>query len=321
MYQTRSRAWLLRSVLFLVAFFLICVVAMGAYWNNATPTASTFRQEDKEKEVRQFVESIGVAFNRHDSKAIGGMFLPEGELVDDAGNVLKNRGSLEAHYAEIFKTHPQSRLALTNESLRTIGESLAMYDGVAEVKLSANEPLRRTRFAAVLNKQGNQWQVASIRDLEDMDNDPAVIRDKLNALEFLVGDWVQEEGNHRIYTSCQWSEDKMSLIQKFQISGANIKSFSGTQRIAWDPATQKIKSWTHDALGGYAEALWTNSEDSWIVKSSGTNSDGEACSMTSVYRQAGNGRIDNYFRDRIVGDDLMPDIAATIVRKPPEPKP
>ena len=132
---------------------------------------------------------------------------------------------------------------------------MAMYDGIAEVKLSAREPLRRTRFATVLTRQGNQWQIASIRDLEEMDNDPVVIRETLSSLGFLVGQWVEEGGNFRVHTNCQWSDDKLSLHQTFKISGTNIKELSGTQRIVWDPATQKVKSWTHDALGGYAEAL------------------------------------------------------------------
>ena len=319
MYQARPSSWLLRSAALLAAFFVIYAVTVGANSNEPRPVVQATAPQ--EKEVRLFLEALGAAFNRHDAKAVSGMFHPEGELVDEDGNVLKTRETLEAHYAEVFKAHPQAHMTVSNQTLRLIGDSLAMYDGMAEVKQGAREPVRRTRFGAVLSKQGNQWQVASIRDLEDMDNDPAVIREKLDSLDFLIGEWVQEEGSHRIHTNCQWSEDKMSLIQKFQISGTDIKAFSGTQRIAWDPATQKIKSWTHDTQGGHAEALWTNGGDSWIVKSTGTNSDGEACSLTSVYKQAGSGRIDIYFRDRIVGDDLMPDIAVTIVRKPPEPNP
>lgn len=279
-------------------------------------------QEEKAKEVQAFLDSVAAVFNKHDAKAVGGLFLADGELVDGDGNVLKTRAAIEEHYSNIFQAKPESRLKVENETVRLIGDSLAMYDGLAEVKPSAQEPVRKTRFAAVLSRQGNQWQIASIRDLEDIDDDnPAMIRETMSELQFLVGEWLEEGGNYRIHTNCQWSEDKLSLIQKFEISGDSIKSLSGTQRITWDPATQKIKSWTNDSQGGYAEALWTNSEEGWIVKSQGTNSEGEATSMTSEYRQAGNGRIDIYFRDRIAGDEVMPAVNVTIVRKPPEAKP
>jgi uncharacterized protein (TIGR02246 family) len=321
MSHAHSRAWLLRLAGLAAVSTIIYVVALRAHWSEPGPAVRAAAQEDKEKEVRTFLESVGAAYNRHDAKAVADSFHPEGELVDENGNVLRTREAIQSHYAEIFKNHPQSKMKVTNETLRLIGDSLAMFDGMAEVKQSAPEPLRRSRFAAVLSKQGNDWRIASIRDLEDDENDPTVVRDKLNSLSFLVGEWVQEEGALRIHTNCQWSEDKQSLIQKFTISGPNVKDLSGTQRIGWDPGTQKIKSWTHDAQGGHAEALWTSNGANWIVKSTATNSDGDACSMTTVYAPIDSGRIDLYFRDRIMGDDVMPDVAVTMVRKPPEAKP
>jgi uncharacterized protein (TIGR02246 family) len=321
MHETQSRAWLLRFAGVAAVATIIYVVALQAHWSEPGPALHALAQDDKEKEVRTFLQSVGAAFNKHDAKAVSEMFLPEGELVDDNGNVIRTREAIEAHYGEIFKTHPKSSMKVANETIRPIGESLAMFDGIAEVKPAATEALRRTRFAAVLSKQGNEWKVASIRDLEDDDNHPAVVRDKLQALSFLVGEWVEENGALRVHTNCQWSEDKQYLIQRFTISGPNVKNLTGTQRIGWDPGTQKIKSWTHDAQGGHAEALWTNNGDRWVVKSMATNSDGDACSMTSVYAPIDSGRIDIYFRDRIMGDEVMPDVAVTMVRKPPEAKP
>jgi uncharacterized protein (TIGR02246 family) len=309
----------LGTIIFLVA--LAGYVGVQANGNISTNSFPLNSQPDKEKEIRTFLESVTASFNKHDAKAVGTLFLPEGELVDEDGNVLKTREAIETHYSDIFKTKPESRLKVEDKTIRLIGDSLAMYDGLAEVKPSAQETVRRTRFAAVLIKQGNQWQIASIRDLEDLENNSGLIWESMAELGFLVGEWLEEGGNFRIQTDCQWSDDKMSLIQKFKISGTGIKELSGTQRIGWDPATQKIKSWTHDTQGGYAEALWTKSGASWFVKSNGTNSDGDATSMTSVYQAAGNGRIDIYFRDRIIGDEVLPDVNTTIVRKPPEAKP
>ncbi|MFO0814960.1 MAG: SgcJ/EcaC family oxidoreductase [Gemmatales bacterium] len=319
--KTNIPRWFLQAGVLLTLGAFAGMVALQAHWNEPGLVSKAISQDDKEKEVRSFLESVGATYRRHDAKAVSEMFLPDGELVDADGNVLRSRNVIEAHYAENFKAHPQSSLTVTGETVRLIGDSLAMFDGMAEVKLSAREPLRRTRFAAVLAKQGNQWQIASIRDLEDYDNDPAVIKETLASLDFLVGQWVEEGGDFKVHTNCQWSDDKMSLIQTFKISGTNIKELSGTQRIGWDPATQKIKSWSHDNQGGHAEALWTSLGDSWMLKSTGVNSEGNAVSMTSVYKQAGNGRIDIFFRDRVVGDVVMPDVGVTIVRMPPEAKP
>jgi len=321
MKKTTTSIGYIRFGIFIALVALAGYVGVQAYGNSPTNGSPQNTPQDREKEVRTFLETVAATFNKHDAKAVGGLFLAEGELVDEDGNVLKTREAIEKHYSDFFKAKPESRLKIEGETLRLIGDSLAMYDGLAEVKSSAQEPMRRTRFAAVLTKQGKEWQIASIRDLEDLDNDSVLIRESMAELGFLIGEWLEEAGNYRVQTDCQWSNDKMSLIQKFKISGTGTKELSGTQRIAWDPATQKIKSWTHDTQGGYAEALWTKSGGNWIVKSSGTNSDGDATSMTSVYQPAGNGRMDVYFRDRVIGNEVMPDVNTTIVRKPPQAKP
>src|SRR3954471_14784177 len=160
-------------------------LGVQAYGSSPATVSYLNTHQDKEKEIRSFLETVGAAFNKHDAKAVSGMFLPEGELVDAEGNVLKTREALETHYSGIFKANPESRLKVEDESVRLIGDSLAMFDGLAEVKLSAQQPVRRTRFAAVLARQGNQWQIASIRDLEDLDNDPVVIRETMKTLDFL----------------------------------------------------------------------------------------------------------------------------------------
>lgn len=303
---------------------LISIVSyVTLYAGPREPSRITHQQTDAatEKEVNAFLTDLVATFNKRDAQAIGAMFSANGELVDADGNVLKTRTALVSHYENIFNNAKQAKLTVATDTLRVINDKLAMYDGVATVKHTDTQPQRETRFAAVLTKEGDKWLVASIRDLEEMDFGPAAIQEKLSALKWLVGDWVEEGGSYRLHTSCQWSEDKLSLIQQFTVSGPSLKELKGTQRISWDPATQKIKSWTHDSQGGHAEALWTSSGDQWVVKSNGCNSEGDATSLTMIYRPIDKGRIDLITRDRIVGDEVMPDIAVTIVPRPPEPKP
>lgn len=276
---------------------------------------------DATKEVSAFIDEVIATFNKHDAKAVGALFTANGELVDADGNVLRTRDALIAHYETVFANAKDSKVSVTTDSVRVINDRLAMYDGIASVKQKNDQGARETRFAAVLTREGDRWQLASIRDLEEMDTGPAAILEKLSALKWLIGDWVEEGGSYRVHTSCQWSDDKLSLILKFSITGANLKEMTGTQRITWDAASQKIKSYAYDNLGGHAEALWTFNGEQWIVKSSGANSDGDVTSVTMIYRPIDKGRIDIISRDRVVGDEVMPDVAVTLVPRPPEPKP
>jgi uncharacterized protein (TIGR02246 family) len=273
-----------------------------------------------EQEALTFLQKAVVVYNQRDAKAMSGLFLPEGELVDDAGNLLRGRATLESYYADNFQAMPTAKLAVENQSSRVLTDSLVLVDGFATVTPSDKEPARRTRVAVVLTKQGNQWFLASIRDLEE-DTDATLGGEKLKELQWLVGDWLEEGGSYQVHSNIQWSDDKLSLVNHFRFVSPQQKEVKGTQRIAWDPATNKIKSWSHDNAGGHAEGLWTRSNGSWIVKSSGASSEGDATSATMVYTPVRPGRIDIVSRDRVIGDDVEPEISITMVRKPPEAKP
>lgn len=304
---------------------LVGMLCLAGYLTLQTGFAESSRADkalpDATAEVTAFIDEVVTTFNKHDAKAVGDLFCSNGELVDADGNVLKTRDALIAHYENVFANAKDSKVSVKADSVRVINDRLAMYDGIASVKQNKDQAARETRFAAVLTREGDRWQLASIRDLEEMETGPAAIQEKLTALKWMIGDWVEEGGSYRIHSSCQWSDDKLSLIQKFTISGSNMKELTGTQRITWDAATQKIKSWSHDNMGGHAEAMWTVHGEQWVVKSTGANSDGDMTSATMIYRPIDKGRIDLVSRDRVVGDDVMPDVAVTLVPKPPEPKP
>ena len=75
-----------------------------------------------------------------------------------------------------------------------------------------------------------------------------------------------------------------------------------------------------DSEGGFAEGRWTRHGNQWIVKMTGTRRDGSAASATNVITQVTKDRMTWQSRDRVVGDDLLPNIGEiVIVRKPPQP--
>jgi hypothetical protein len=69
-----------------------------------------------------------------------------------------------------------------------------------------------------------------------------------------------------------------------------------------------------------AEGIWTRNGNQWLVKLSGVTGDGKPSSSTNVLTRATKDRMTWQSRDRVIGDDLMPNIEEiSIVRKPPKP--
>jgi len=100
--RRRIPIWLTRAVMLITLGAFAGIVALQAHWNEPGSAFKATSQQDKEKEARLFAAGVQAAFNRHDIKAVAGMFLSDGELVDANGNVLKTREVIESHYADIF---------------------------------------------------------------------------------------------------------------------------------------------------------------------------------------------------------------------------
>ena len=86
----------------------LSVAAMSAEAADRPSTAS--EAKPGEQAVRQVGQSLVAAFNRGSAKDAAALFLPEGELTDDAGNVHKGRQAIEAILARFFERFPAVRL-------------------------------------------------------------------------------------------------------------------------------------------------------------------------------------------------------------------
>src|SRR5262249_857405 len=137
---------------------------------------------------------------------------------------------------------------------------------------------------------------------------------------WLVGEWVDDDGSSVVNSTCRWSEDRNFLLQEFdlQISGQNAMHVS--QRIGWDPIVKRIRSWVFDSEGGYGESLWYPNGATWLIKATGVLPDGKTASSTNVLVPAGKDGYVWRSRDRIIGDEVAPNVEVKVVRKPPLPK-
>jgi uncharacterized protein (TIGR02246 family) len=279
--------------------------------------ARTSRAED-EKAIRQVVEQFTKAYNAGDAAAVAKLFAPDAEMADDEGRGAQGRESIQEIFANLFKEHPKTHIEIEIESIRFVGTAVAIEDGMTTVVHAADESASRSRYEVVHVKQDGKWQMASARDLPD---EPLSGEEQLRQLEWLVGVWVDESSESLIVTNYHWSDNRQFIVGEFQVQIKGRPAMSGSHRIGWDPAEQKIRSWVFDSEGGFGQGLWTRKENSWIVKMTGVTRDGKTASSTNVTTKVSKDRMIWLSRDRIVGDEVLPDIEEIpIVRKPPQPK-
>jgi uncharacterized protein (TIGR02246 family) len=262
-------------------------------------------------------EQFEAAFNKGDAAAIAAQFTENAEVVDEDGNVVQGRDNIQARFGEIFKENPNARIAVELTSLKQLSPDIAIEEGFSTTTLAPDEPSSRSPYTLVHLKKNGKWLIASVRDFPGETNE--IAHDHLQALAWLVGDWVDQSSDARVETSCKWAEDGNYLIQSFVIKLRGGLESRGTQRIGWDPMRKTIRGWAFDQSGGYAESTWTPVDGSWVIKAEGYTPDGRTASATRILTQLGSDLFQIDTTQRLVGNEMFPDATVRVAKQPPKP--
>ena len=256
----RRLAWCAMSLAVLFA----AAVAQGA-------------DDDQAEAVRKRALQLVEIFNAAKADEVAAMFLPNGELITEAGTVFQGPGEIKDVLAKFFAQFPGAKLSLDIESIRLVGP-VAIDEGTRTITTADGAVKAQFRYITVWAKTDSDWQLASFREFAD---DPAPTpHDQLQSLAWLVGEWVNEGTDGKVAITYRWSDDKNYLLGDFQMTAADGSPRNSTQRIGWDPSQGRFRSWLFDADGGFAEGAWTVVEDGVVIKSSSVNPDGSTATAT-----------------------------------------
>jgi uncharacterized protein (TIGR02246 family) len=275
---------------------------------------------EREPDVRAITDllaSFVKAYNAKDARAIGDLFTPDAEIEDEDGDVTRGRDAIVARFTGTFKENASDTLTVDTDSLRFLGTDVAIEEGTASLSSGADSPPRSNRYSVIYARQGGRWLHARIRD-EPEENVPA--HDRLQDLEWMLGEWVNESDEEVVFTTCKWSDDGNYLLREFDVKIEGRIALRGTQRIGWDPQQGRFRVWIFDDRGGFAEGLLARDDDRWVVKGSGVRSDGQSVSFTTAITPLGKDRLRWEILDRTLGGEVVPYTDQfDLVRRPPNP--
>ncbi len=296
---------------------LVCTFLCG--WVAATTiSASEPKPADTnadEQEIRQQSLRMVDAFNSGQAKAVAAAFLPEGEAVDEEGNVYQGRERIEEVFGKFFETFPGAKMTLDVASFRLLGSGLAVEDGMRRVVTKDGTGKAATKYTLTYAKRDGQWLIASAH--ESMADAELTPHERLMPLAWLVGDWVDEDAESVVLMSCRWSEDENFLLLEYTAKIQGRSAMKTSQRLGWDPLHQRVRSWAFDSDGGYGDAHWTAIDAGWVLKSSAVLPDGRTGSATLFIEPVDQDKFVMRGFDRILGDETNDDYEVTIVRRPP----
>ena len=218
----------------------ILVCAVFCSW--LTVTAALASEENvagtnaDEQAIRQQSLRMVEAYNSGQAKAVAAAFLPEGEAIDEAGNVYQGREQFEQIFGKFFEQFPGVKMTLDAATVRLLGSGLAVEDGTRKVVTKDGTGKAATKYTLTYAKRDGQWLIASARDFT-ADEEPTP-HERLVPLAWLVGDWVDENAESVVLMSCRWSEDENFLMMEYTAKIQGRSAMKTSQRIGWDPLHQ-----------------------------------------------------------------------------------
>ncbi len=271
---------------------LLSVVATIAFAQDAA-TAAGQRQE-----IVALLTRVQTAFASADAGGLAACWTPKGEFVGPSGDTAEGREGIEKLFKDAFAAHKQAKLLLHVQRFRLVNDGLALVDAVAEVKPSM--PTGGTPLASfVIVKQDGRWLIESAHEVT-CHLPPQM--NHLKDLAWLLGEWSSSTSpaGMSLQSTCDWTANQSFLIRKFKVEGKGTLLHGGTEVIGWDPRNENIRSWVFDSDGGFGETTWVHDGNRWLVKYSGTLSDGSTASATHILTKVDDNTATMQSKDRTV---------------------
>ena len=147
--------------------------------SSCQPTAPPPDEKDEEAPspvsdedaIRARTDEFEQAVGRGDAKAIGGLFVEDSDLVDQAGVMHHGRAAIEERYQKLFDgAYEGAQANLEVTAVRFVRPEIAIVDGTYELngmKSPEGLPLGiiRGMFTNVFVKQDGQWMIHCSRPM------------------------------------------------------------------------------------------------------------------------------------------------------------
>lgn len=259
------------------------------------------------------------AYAKRDAIAIGNMFTADAEFLDEFGELTQGREAIAAVFENVFINSQNASIdEIAIDRIRKITDRVVMEEGTVLASESPDHLRTQSRYVALHTLEADgKWRINSLKNLPAV---PLGRKEQLVQLSWLTGDWVNEDDDSVVHTTCGWSEDGNYLLRRFNVQTRDGKEMNGVQRIGWDPARKKIRSWTFDSQGGFFSGLWTRHGKEWLLTSSGVTARGETVTATTAYTLHDAEMVTWQYRSLIVAGDVRENMSpVTMVKRPPPP--
>jgi len=276
-------------------------------------SAETAQISEDQAAVRKAIDSYVEAYNRGDASAAASHWSKDGSYQTDTGDYTKGPDAIRSALEKLFSEDKgiQVKVAIFNVELESSDRAIAKGFAIFQRPKEENE---EDLLTATFVKENGSWKILKVDEEES--SVPLTTIAKLGELEWLIGDWVDQDEDATVETTYRWTKDYAFISGTFRVIVGDSVDLEGTQVIGWDPVEKKFRSWIFDNKAGFGEGEWSREGDTWTVKVKSILGTGQKASSINIYTYVNPNSFTWQSVSREVQGELLPDIdEVTVVRR------
>jgi uncharacterized protein (TIGR02246 family) len=246
------------------------------------------------------------AFAKADVAALAGFFSDDAEYTSDDGRTFTGRAEIEGAIRAGLLANKGATLAIAADSVKVLAPEVVVEKGSTTVT-AKDGSTSGALYTAIHVKKDGKWKISQLVETPQAE---ATAHDRLAELEWLVGEWEDSDKTNDVAVHSQfvWARGGNFLTRNVTVKRANETTLEGWQIIGWDPIEERIRSWTFDGEGGFAEGTWTREGQRWLQRETGVAPDGSRTSADNTFTKVSADRFAWESNNRTLDGDPQPNI-------------
>jgi uncharacterized protein (TIGR02246 family) len=287
----------------LIAPFLLAFACTGMAQAPAAPAAPA---DPVKAAVAANDRAYEAAYAKADSKTLADFFSEDADYTTEDGRTFSGRAAIEEAIRSGFVANKGSKLAIAMDSVRVLSPDIVVEKGSTTVTAKDGD-VSSSLFTAIHAKKDGKWKINQLIESPIPTQTPA---EHLAEFGWLVGQWEEadKKADLSIRSVYSWARGGNFLTRNITVKKGTEVTLEGWQIIGRDPVNNRLRSWTFDGEGGYAEGYFTRDGDRWLLRETGVTPDGDRTSADSTITKLSDDRISWESTNRTLDGDPMPGI-------------
>jgi uncharacterized protein (TIGR02246 family) len=247
------------------------------------------------------------AYAKGDVKALADFFADDAVFTTEDGQTFTGRSEIETGIRAAFAANKGSKLSISPDSIRAATPDVVLERGSTAV-VDKDGGTSGALYSAVHVKKDGKWKISSIVETP-LPEESA--HEHLAELDWLIGSWEDSDKSDDVTVRSEyvWARGANFLTRNVTVKRSGETTLEGWQVIGWDPLDQRIRSWTFDSEGGFAEGRWTRDGNRWLVRETGVDPDGNRTTADITFTKLSADRVHWDSNNRTLNGEPQPSIS------------